>query len=105
MAAHFTMPAYQKRLNPDLEEKDMQPACTSRELIDGLLRKLLGFQGLVITDQTKMMGYYGMSRPDALVQSIACGCDMILGINDMEEDYEAIERGIKAQIITPERLQ
>lgn len=105
MAAHFTMPAYQKRLNPNLEENDMQPACTSKELIDGLLRKQLGFQGLVITDQTKMMGYYGMSRPDAIVQSIACGCDMILGINDMEEDYEAIERGIKEQIITPERLQ
>lgn len=104
MAAHFTLPAYQKRLNPGLKEEDMQPACLSPELIDGLLRKKLGFNGLVVTDQTKMMGYYGMSRLDAVPWSIACGCDMVLGINDMEEDYQAMEAGIRSGIISEERL-
>ena len=66
MVAHFTMPSYQRKLNPDLEDKDMQPACTSKELVDGLLRRQLGFNGLAVTDQTKMMGYYGMSRLEAI---------------------------------------
>lgn len=105
MAAHFTLPAYQRRLNPQLEEKDMQPACLSPELIEGLLRKQLGFNGLVVTDQTKMMGYYGMSRLKAVPWSIACGCDMVLGVNDMEEDYEAMKAGIRSGVITRERLQ
>ena len=104
MAAHFTLPAYQKKLNPQLEERDMQPACLSRELIGGLLRGRLGFHGLVVTDQTKMMGYYGMSRFDAIPLSIACGCDMILGINDIEEDLEAMKAGLKSGIVTEERL-
>ena len=104
MAAHFTLPAYQKKLNPQLEERDMQPACLSRELIGGLLRGRLGFHGLVVTDQTKMMGYYGMSRLDAIPLSIACGCDMILGINDIEEDVEAMKAGLKSGIVTEERL-
>ena len=105
MVAHFTMPSYQRKLNPDLEDKDMQPACTSKELVDGLLRRQLGFNGLAVTDQTKMMGYYGMSRLEAIPWSIACGCDMILGINDMEEDYQAMKQGIESGIISPQRLQ
>lgn len=82
----------------------MQPACLSRELIGGLLRGRLGFHGLVVTDQTKMMGYYGMSRFDAIPLSIACGCDMILGINDIEEDVEAMKAGLRSGIVTEERL-
>ncbi len=105
MVAHFTMPAYQRKLNPGLRDQDMQPACTSKELVDGLLRKQLGFNGLAVTDQTKMMGYYGMSRLQAVPWSIACGCDMILGINDMEEDYQAMKEGIESGVITLERLQ
>ena len=104
MAAHFTLPAYQNKLNTQLEGRDMQPACLSRELIGGLLRGRLGFHGLVVTDQTKMMGYYGMSRLDAIPLSIACGCDMILGINDIEEDVEAMKAGLKSGIVTEERL-
>lgn len=104
MVAHFTLPAYQKRLNPALEEKDMQPACLSKELVDGLLRGQLGFNGLVVTDQTKMMGYYGMSRLEAVPWTIACGCDMVLGINDMEEDYAAMKAGIESGVVSEERL-
>ncbi len=105
MTAHFTLPAYQKRLNPELKDEEMQPACLSKELIDGLLRKQLGFNGMIVTDQTKMMGYYGMSRLEAVPWSIACGCDMVLGINDMEEDYEAMKHGIETGVISEERLQ
>lgn len=105
MVGHFTLPAYQRYLNPDLEDKDMMPACLSPELIDGLLRKQLGYNGLVLTDQTMMLGYYAMKRTDAIVQSIACGIDLILGINDIEEDIAAMKAGIADGRITAERLE
>lgn len=104
MVAHFTLPSYQRRFNPNLEDKDMQPACLSKELVTDLLRGQLGFNGLVVTDQTKMMGYYGMSRQEAVPWSIACGCDIVLGVNDMEEDYEAMKRGIEQGVITLDRM-
>ena len=105
MVAHFTQPAWQRKLNPSLQDADMLPACLSFELVEGLLRGELGYNGLVVTDQTKMMGYYGMKRTEALPRTIAVGCDIILGINDMEEDYEAVKAGIESGTITPQRLQ
>ena len=104
MAAHFILPSYQKKFNPGLELADMQPACTSPELIGGLLRGQLGYQGIIVTDQTRMMGYYGMARADALVQTIAVGCDMILRVNNMEEDYQALLAGVQDGRLSQERL-
>lgn len=104
MAAHFILPSYQRRFNPGLKDEDMQPACTSPELIGGLLRGQLGYNGIIVTDQTMMMGYYGMRRTDALVQTIAVGCDMILGVNNMEEDYQAVLAGVEDGRISQERL-
>jgi len=105
MVAHFTLPSYQRLLNPSLKNEDMLPACLSEELVHGLLREKLNFNGLAVTDQTKMMGYYGMRRTEALPKTIAAGCDIILGINDMEEDYAAIKAGIEQGVITQERLK
>ena len=105
MVGHFTMPAYQHFFNPEMEEKDMKPATLSKELITDLLRGKLGYDGLVLTDQTMMLGYYAMKRRDAVVQSIAAGHDIVLGINDIEEDYAAMKAGIEDGRITQERLK
>lgn len=105
MVGHFTLPSYQRFFNPDLKDEDMMPACLSPELINGLLRTKLGYNGLVMTDQTMMLGYYAMPRYDAIVQSIVSGIDIILGINDMEEDVESIKEGIADGRITEERLK
>jgi len=105
MVAHFTLPAYQKLINPFLRDEDMLPAPLSEELVNGLLRKKLKFNGLAVTDQTAMMGYYAMKRSEALAKTIAAGCDIILGINDMEEDYASVKLGIENGIITEDRLK
>ncbi len=47
----------------------------------------------------------GCMEYGAVPWSIACGCDMVLGVNDMEEDYEAMKAGIRSGVITRERLQ
>lgn len=105
MIGHFTLPAWQRRLNPDLADSEMDTACLSPELIQGLLRDRLGFNGLIVTDQTTMIGFYTQRREDALPLAINAGCDMILGINDPDEDYASIEKAIESGILSMQRVE
>ena len=57
MAGHIALPEYQKALVPGLEDKDILPATLAPELINGLLKEKLGFNGLVVTDATHMLRY------------------------------------------------
>jgi beta-N-acetylhexosaminidase len=64
-------------LIPSLDEEF--PATLSPAIVDGLLKKKLGFQGLVLSDDLAMKaisGRYGHS--EATVQAIAAGCDAVL---------------------------
>ena len=106
MAGHIALPEYQKALVPGLEDKDILPATLAPELINGLLKDKLGFNGLVVTDATHMLGMTSaMRREEYVPRSIAAGCDMFLFFNDMEEDYMFMMNGYKNGIITEERLQ
>lgn len=106
MAGHIALPAYQKALVPGLEDKDILPATLAPELINGLLKDKLGFNGLVLTDATHMLGMTSaMRREDYVPQSIAAGCDMFLFFNNIDEDYGFMMNGYKNGIITEERLQ
>ena len=88
MVGHIMQPAYSKRLNPALSDGDILPASLSSEIINGLLRGKLGFNGLVVTDATTMAGYTtAMSRRLAVPTSIAAGCDMFLFCRNTQEDY------------------
>lgn len=105
MAGHILQPAYSRRLNPGLEDKDILPASLSRELITGLLRERLGFNGLVVTDATSMAGMViPLPRSRAVPQAIAAGCDMFLFTRNLEEDFGFMKKGIEEGIITRERL-
>src|SRR3954467_4233688 len=106
MAGHIALPAYQKVLVPGLEDKDILPATLAPELINGLLKDKLGFNGLVLTDATHMLGMSSaMRREDYVPQAIAAGCDMFLFFNNIEEDYGFMMNGYKNGVITEERLQ
>lgn len=106
MAGHIALPEYQKALVPGLEDKDIMPATLAPELIDDLLKTKLGFNGLVITDATHMLGMTSaMKREEYVPQAIAAGCDMFLFFNDIEEDFGFMLNGYKKGIITEERLQ
>jgi beta-N-acetylhexosaminidase len=106
MAGHIALPAYQKALVPGLEDKDILPATLAPELINGLLKDKLGFNGLVLTDATHMLGMTSaMRREDYVPQSIAAGCDMFLFFNNIDEDYGFMMNGYKNGVITEERLQ
>ncbi len=105
MVGHIMQPAYSKLLNPEIEDKDILPATLSRELIQGLLRDKLGFNGLVVTDATTMGGFtITMPRKLSVPATIAAGADVFLFSRNMEEDVAFMKEGYKNGIITPERL-
>ena len=81
------------------------PASLSREIVTDLLRKTLGFNGLVVTDSTTMAGFAcAMPRSIAVPTAIAAGCDMFLFTKNIEEDVGFMLDGYKNGIISPERL-
>jgi beta-N-acetylhexosaminidase len=105
MAGHIKLPAYQKEINPQLAEKDFMPATLSQELLIGLLRERLGFEGVIVTDATPMMGFnMAMSRRDAVPTAIASGCDMFLFNKNIDEDYQFMLEGIERGLLTWERV-
>ena len=105
MVGHIMQPAYSKLLNPALADDEILPASLSKELLNGLLREKLGFNGLVISDATTMAGFdAAMPRDKAVPCSIAAGCDMFLFSKNLDEDYAYMQQGIEDGIITPERL-
>jgi beta-N-acetylhexosaminidase len=105
MAGHIALPYYQKKLNPQLEDNDILPATLSEELIQGLLKGKLGFNGMVITDASHMLGMTSaMRREDYVPSAIAAGVDMFLFFNDMDEDFNFMLNGYKKGVITEERM-
>ncbi|SKA82570.1 beta-N-acetylhexosaminidase [Clostridium sp. USBA 49] len=105
MAGHIALPNYQYKLNPNLKYEDILPATLSPELINGLLKEHLNFNGLVVTDASHMIGMAAaMKRKDYVPAAIAAGCDMFLFFNDYEEDFNFMLDGYKNGVITEERL-
>ncbi len=106
MVGHIMQPQYSKFLNPDLKDEEILPASLSKELLGGLLRDRLGFNGLIITDATTMAGMNIPMRRDLLVPySIAAGCDMFLFTKNLEEDYQFMLEGVHSGVISPQRLE
>ena len=104
MVGHIAQPAYQKHFNPEFPDK-LVPATLSPELLQGLLRGKLGFNGLISTDSTCMLGFtVGMKREMAVPYSIEAGCDMFLFNKDLHEDYQYMMEGYKKGILSEKRL-
>jgi beta-N-acetylhexosaminidase len=83
-------------LIPSLDQE--RPATLSPRIVDGLLKKKLGYRGLVVTDDLNMKAIsakYGTA--DAVVAAIAAGCDAVLMCGtDHDAQAGAIEAVIHA---------
>lgn len=101
MAGHITLPAFQ-------QEKGARglcpPATLSRELITGLLKEQMGFDGVVVTDALDMGGFGGWypSRQEAELAAFAAGCDMLLWPS--AEYPDRLEKAVRDGDIPMERL-
>ncbi len=104
MVGHIAMPAYQQKFNPNHTNR-LMPASLSPELLNGLLREKLNFNGMIVTDATPMAGFTSaMSREEAVPYCIASGCDMFLFNVDFDEDFEFMKQGYRKGILTDARL-
>ena len=62
-----------------------QPGTLSKKVINDIIRKKIGFNGLIITDDISMKAIK-ISVEDAAVKSLNAGCDLVLHCNgDMKE--------------------
>lgn len=105
MVGHMLQPAWARAINPALKDEDMLPASTSKELVTGLLREHLGFNGMISTDSTTMTAFDQLlPRWKALPAAIMAGCDMILFTENMDEDIRYMRTALHDGLLTIERL-
>ena len=104
MVGHIALPSYQKKFNPNYPKK-LMPASLSPELLQNLLREQLGFNGMIITDATPMVGFLcAMDREKSVPYCIEAGCDMILFNKDYDEDIHFMKKGYEEGILSEKRL-
>ncbi len=105
MIGHFLFPAYTRHFNPTIKDEEMLPSSLSKEITTDLLRGKLGFNGIIVTDASHMVGMTcAMKRSDLVPQAIAAGCDMFLFFNDPDEDFQSMMDGYKKGVISDLRL-
>ena len=104
MTAHI----FQRNLDPEYL------ATLSKKIIDGVLRKQLGFEGVVLTDDMYMQGIIDNYKvEDAIVLAINAGADILVMGNNISTGYEPerpfhivdmIVRAVKEGRIDQQRL-
>ena len=96
MVAHMSMP---KLLG------DNTPTTLSHKVVTGILKKELGYNGLVVSDALNMgaiVKYYGTE--EAAVKSLNAGVDILLMPDKLESAYKAVIQGVKNGTVRQERL-
>jgi len=98
MTAHLHTPA--------LESKSNIPTSFSKTVINDLLRKELGFQGLVITDAINMQGAKFMGKPgeiDAL--ALVAGNDIVEFTENLPEAILSVKRAVADSLLSWEDIE
>jgi len=105
MGGHIMMRTYMKGIKPEIQDDELLPATLCPEIMTGLLRDKLGFNGMVVTDASHMVGMTDrMTRKDMLPAAINAGCDMFLFFNDPDEDFATMLNAYQTGIISKERM-
>lgn len=98
MVSHAKYPAFDAK----------NPASLSPEIMNGLLRKELGFQGVIVTDDMEMgavANHYTFE--EMAVKTIQSGADIVLICHEykhMVDAYNALLKAVRSGSITQERL-
>jgi beta-N-acetylhexosaminidase len=97
MTAHIAVPA--------LAPADL-PATLAPQILTGLLRNELGFQGLVITDALEMNTIAkGYSSGEAAVRALEAGADTLLMPPDPDAAMKAVISAVESGRLTRRRIQ
>lgn len=84
---------------------DSEPCVFSEKLVTDILRREMGFDGVIITDALNMSSisdYYGAE--EAAIMAIRAGCDMILMPEDFEAAYNGVLQAVRDGKISEERI-
>jgi beta-N-acetylhexosaminidase len=121
MTAHLSIPAIDATVapvrvlepgeNPETDDPSevardaTVPASMSPPIVEGLLRRELGFAGLVITDAVDMGGIVDHFGPgDAAVRAIVAGGDQVIKSPDTDAAIAGVRRAVADGLISAERL-
>lgn len=97
MTGHLYVPAF--------EQKNRIPASLSYNIVSGLLKNALGFEGLIITDALDMQAVTNYFSPsEAVVKAFKAGNDILLMPPDILIGINAIYNAVKSGEISEERL-
>ncbi len=97
MTAHVAVPA--------LEENPRRPASLSAAILERVLRKELGFRGLIVSDSMKMQGLTrGYWSGEAAVQALEAGVDVLLDPPDAQVVFGALLEAVKTGRLSRARV-
>jgi beta-N-acetylhexosaminidase len=121
MTAHLSLPALDDEPAParpggnadnpytqdpaEVTANATMPASLSARITDGLLRRDLGFRGIVVTDALDMGGIVDHFDPgEAAVRAILAGADEVLKSTDTDAAIAGVRRAVESGRISRERL-
>lgn len=97
MVAHLYIPAYDSTKN--------QASTLSKKVVTDLLKKKLGFQGLIFTDALNMKGASEFNAPGVVdAKALLAGNDVLLFSENVEKAIEEIRKAIAAGEIKQEEI-
>lgn len=97
MSAHILAPA--------LEAQPI-PATLSPAILTGLLRKELGFRGIIATDAMDMRGLAGQFPPaEAAVRALEAGADLLLAPPDPEAAIDGVVEAVRSGRLSARRIE
>src|SRR5215471_13944829 len=103
MVAHLAVPA--------LESDPNKVATISKSVVDGVLRKDLGFKNIVVTDALEMRGLTSLYPPErgsptarAAVDAVKAGNDVILFPSDLDGAFHGIVEAVRHGEIPTSRI-
>ena len=96
MTAHISLPA--------VTGSDI-PSTLSPEVLTGILREEMGFDGVIVTDAMEMGAITRQySTPEACILAVKAGADVLLCVKDYRAAVDAIEAAVLAGDIPETRI-
>lgn len=83
---------------------DDEPATISHEVITGLLREELGWDGVVVTDSLDMGALAGYEIGEVCVKYLEAGGDIMLGTPDLAAALTALETAVTEGRLTEQQI-
>lgn len=108
MTAHVAYPALDKTeiLDYNTGKKMYYPATLSEKILTDLLRKKLGFKGVIVTDSMQMkaiLDYFG-PQENAVVKAVKAGADIIIVQTELDKVYSELIEAVKNGDISEKRI-